>query len=207
MSVLPWVGLSLVEAPASEPITPEMARLQCSLGDSAEFDAKLAPICAAARERVEDATGRKIILQTWDVFYACLNNPIILPFGKLAEVTQMAYTPSTGAAVNFTIAGGDILSGSTVLAHVEADEAPYATGRIVLAYGQQWPTSTLKTSRPVRVRIKVGWTEGNVPARLIQAMQLLVGDWFRNSEDTKDGQSYRIPNGFEFLVRDYIVHA
>lgn len=204
---LPWVGLSLVDAPASEPITAEMARLQCSLGDSIEFDTKLAAIRAAARERVEDATGRKCILQTWDVFYDCLANPIILPFGKLSEVTQMAYAPSTGSAVNFTITTGNILSGSTVLAHVEADEAPYATGRIVLAYGQSWPTATLKTSRPVRVRIQVGWTAGNVPARLIQAMQLLVGDWFRNSEDSKDGQSYRIPNGFEFLIRDYIINA
>lgn len=205
---VPWTALTLVNAPAEEPILIEAARLQCSLGESTDFDARLTPLIAAARSKVEDVTGRKLVSQTWDVFYDCLMNPIVLPFGKLSEVAQFAYSPSVGSPVSFTITDGDVISGSTTLAHVEADnEATYSTGRIILAYGQQWPTATLRTSRPIRIRIIVGWQVANIPPRLIQAVKLLVGHWFRNTEETSDSQTYPIPHGFESLVQDYIVLA
>lgn len=203
-----WTGYKLITAATVEPVSMDDARIQCALGDSSVFDSELDMYITAARDRVETITARRLVTQTWDVFYPCLMDPIVLPFGNLQEVTEFEYTDSAGTTVAFTITGDDVLSGSQVIANVETNNGePSSTGRIRLAYSQQWPSVTFATSRPVRIRAVFGWERENIPPALLQANRLLIGDWFRNREATKDTPMFESPNGLASLVSDYVVYA
>jgi uncharacterized phiE125 gp8 family phage protein len=69
---------------------------------------------------------------------------------------------------------------------VVADTEP---GIITLARDKTWPTPTLRTVAPIRVRYVAGYgaTAASVPSRYKQAILLLVGHWYENREAVNIG--------------------
>jgi len=147
-------------------------------------DTLLTSIITAAREQVEDITGRSLITQTWDYYLNSFprDNHITLPFGNLQTVTSVAFTDSDGTVTTLT-AGTDYL--------VEANGETF--GRLVLPYGMTWPSDTLYPSNPIAIRFVCGWTSAAlVPFKIKAAMLLVASDLYENREGQNlSNQSYQ----------------
>lgn len=69
----------------------------------------------------------------------------------------------------------------------------------------QWPTLTYSVNT-IKIQFRAGYeldSDGNgvVPKAIRQAIMLMVGDWYKNREDSNDKQAYTIPNGAQALLR------
>jgi uncharacterized phiE125 gp8 family phage protein len=167
--------LSLVYAPALEPVTLAEAKNHLRVDDDSENEL-IDALRVAAREYVETFTGRKLITQTWDLkldAFPC-ERCIELPFAPVSAVSSISYVDANGdtqtwASSNYT---SDTPSG------------PFAMpGRIVPAYTVSWPT-TRNVINAVTVRFVAGYgaTVHTTPYLLRAAIKLLVGHWYANRE-------------------------
>lgn len=188
-------------APTAEPLTLEEAKGQARV-DEGDEDALLGRLISAARELVESHTRRQVMMATWrltlDRFpVGLLNDPtspaieghdLILPRPNLLAVTSITYVDAAG--VTQTMDAADYVVGT--------DETP---GRISLAYNASWPTTRAQAGAVV-VTYRAGYYDSTpgedesdeeeaarlaaalaaVPARIKQAMALLVAHWFENRE-------------------------
>jgi len=56
-------------------------------------------------------------------------------------------------------------------------------GKIVLAYGKSWPTTTLTTVNAIEIQTTAGYgAAAAVPQMIKQAILLLIGHWYANRE-------------------------
>ena len=166
--------ITLKTAPLKQPLTLAEAKehLRIELSDVTEDDLVLSLIKAACK-RAEDFLGRRLITQTY--YYYLKQWPkgdyIILPYGKLQAGAIITYTDSNEAPYTF----------SSTLYYTDTDSEP---GRIVLRYGESWPTDTLDSKNPIRVEFICGYgTDPNdVPATIRTGIKYLIGHWHSNRE-------------------------
>ena len=145
----------------------------CLTATSIEDDL-LNSIITAAREHIEDITRRQIITATWDYFLDNFpdTNYIKLPYGNLQSVSYIKYTDSDGTQTTMTVTT-DYL--------VEQNGEYY--GRIVLPYGESWPSFTAYPTQPIVIRYVAGWTtRALVPYKIKAAMLLICANLYVNRE-------------------------
>jgi uncharacterized phiE125 gp8 family phage protein len=197
--------LTLVTPPSAEPVTLPEARLQLrlyatgSLENIAE-DAYIAGLITAARDYVENVTGRALVTQTWDVFFDRWpwGDAITLPKAPLQSVTSLTYYDTDRTAATLT-------EGTEFT--VDTDSAP---GRIVLENGEIWPTTQLHPNNPIKIRFVAGYldtssppdTVAGVPANIKHAIKLLVTHWYGQRTPTGDVVA-SIPWGVDALLAPY----
>lgn len=172
--------LSMVTAPAIEPVTLQEAKAHLRVDDNSENEL-IDSLRVAAREYVENFTSRKLITQTWDLkldAFPC-GNCLDLPFAPVASVSSISYidtagTTQTWASSNYTV---DAPSGAFAM-----------PGRITPAYQVIWP-ATRNVINAVTVRFVVGYgaTVYTVPYLLRAAIKLLIGHWYANREPVAVG--------------------
>ncbi|HUQ68746.1 MAG TPA: head-tail connector protein [Planctomycetaceae bacterium] len=170
-------GLTVVTAPAIEPVTLPEAKRQCRIADSiVAFDVELNALIIAARRYCEIATGKAFITQTLrltlDRFPGWRDEHTIrLPRGPLQTVSSIQYTDSAGVT-------------QTVAAASYVVDASGEVGRVALADGYEWPTDAIEQIAAVKVNYVAGYglTAASVPQTIRQAMLLLIGHWFANKE-------------------------
>jgi uncharacterized phiE125 gp8 family phage protein len=141
-------------------------------------DTLLNDIITSAREHVEDICRRAIITQTWDY---CLpgwpsSNFIKLPYGNLQTVTSIKYRES-----DWLTSADDITltEGTDYLVETNGEYC----GRVVLPYGESWPSGTLYPSNPITIRFVCGWTTAAlVPYKIKAAMKMICADIYENRE-------------------------
>ncbi|MFA6100450.1 MAG: head-tail connector protein [Patescibacteria group bacterium] len=162
----------------------------CEFGTSILTNAATSPeddlltaLIQAARERVEDETRRALLTQTWDYCPQSNRWPstdfIKIPYGNLQIVTSVKYTDCDGTETT-------LVEGTDYTVELNGEQH----GRIVLPYGESWPTATLSPSNPIVIRFVCGWTTAaNVPSRIRTAIKMLVGDLYENRESTVTQQS------------------
>jgi len=142
-------------------------------------DDLITALITAAREMVEDETGRALITPTWD--YSIQGFPagqaIKLPFGNLQTVTSVKYKDTAGATTTMTAT-------TEYLAETNGEQC----GRVVLPYGVVWPSGTLYPSNPITTRFVCGYgaTVASVPAKIRTAIQMLVADMYNDRGDKSD---------------------
>jgi uncharacterized phiE125 gp8 family phage protein len=141
-------------------------------------DILLTNLIKAAREYCENFQGRSYITQTWDLLLDDWPDEdyIKVPYPPLVSVSSVKYydTDSTEA----TMDSGDY--------YVDTYAEP---GRIVLGYGESWPSTTLRPANGVIVRFVAGYgAAASVPQCVKQAMLMLIGHWYENRESTLTGQ-------------------
>ncbi len=144
-------------------------------------DPYLTAILKAAREHVEDITGRAILTQTWDYYLDEFpgDDYIQLPFGNLQSVTHIKYTDSDGTQTTMTV---------TTEYLVETNGEGY--GRIVLPYGETWPSFTEYTSNPIVIRFIAGWTTAAlVPYKIKAAIKMIAADLHEMRGEPTIGQT------------------
>lgn len=168
------MGLSLVTAPAVEPVTLAEARLHLkSDTDVTADDTLISALIVAARELAEAETRRALITQTWkltlDEFPADCD-PIRVPRPNLLTVTGITYVDTDGAT--------QTLASSTYT--VLTDRLP---GEIHLAYDEEWPeTRAVPNAVAVTFTCGYGAAASAVPGPIKAAMLLDIGDLYVNRE-------------------------
>lgn len=197
-------------APAEEPVTLTQAQAQCQVEHS-EDDALIGDKVTAAREAIENETSRALITQTWDVYPPCFPcGDIALPLGNLQSIGTFEWTDTAGATSSWTVSGSNLLSGSTVMAHIDTVSEP---ALIRLAYGQVWPTATLKTINPIHIRLTCGYgLAAAVPGPIKAAILLLVRHWYDNRSAVNVGNSMtavsdEVKRGVDSLLANYRLYA
>lgn len=186
--------LALVTPPTTDILTLPEAKAHLRVTNTAE-DALITDLIAAARQRIEEWTKRSLPPQTWRLGldrFPRGREPIVVPRPPLTVVNSVKYDDSDG--VEQTLAG-----------FVADAETRLESGRIVPAFEDLWPV-TRTFINAVRVEFVAGFAAGEVPAEIKQAALLLVGNYFKNREQSVLGSSAtNLPQGVEALLADWTV--
>ena len=200
----------LITAPALGPVSLEEAKAHLRITENTEQDGVLIPqLIDVARTHLETICNRVFITQTWEVYYEQFpaEDCISLPLGQLQSVTEFEWTDSAAQVHAWTVSGLNLMEGAIVRAHVNKVEEP---GEIELAYDQTWPTDTLKTANPIRIKFTCGYGDDSsaVPAPIKQAMLLQIGHLYEHTSEVSMGQSAVIDSkmtarGVDALIENY----
>ena len=159
---------------ATEPITKAEAKEHMNIETAfTEDDDYIDALIVVARKQAEQWTRRKFITETITGYLTTWprSDSICLPYGQLQSVASVKYTDTAGAQSTFSSANYT----------VETTEP----GRIVLNYGEQWPTVTLGPSNPIEIIWDCGYgaAGANVDDLIIHALKIMVADLYENRED------------------------
>ena len=186
-------SLTQTSGPSIEPVTTAEAKHHSRV-DAGADDAYVAGLIKAARERVEQITGRQLITATYELRMHGFYNPILLPRPPLQDVTKIEYVDT----------GGSTQTVSAGIYDVDSHSNP---ARVHLAYAQSWP-SYRSVPNAVTVTYDAGYGDAasDVPSELRHAIKMLVGHWYENREQTIAGTIARpVPMGVPEVCRGYSV--
>lgn len=170
--------LSLVTAPAAEPLTLAEAKLHLRVdSDDTSQDTLITSLIVAAREAVEEHTRRALVTQTWDYVADAFpdgDEPILVGKPPLQSVTTLQYVDADGVLQTWA-ASNYVVDTATI------------DGAIRLAYDVSWP-SAREQYNAVQVRVVAGYgLAAAVPASIKAAMLLLIGHLFEHRESVITG--------------------
>jgi uncharacterized phiE125 gp8 family phage protein len=138
-------------------------------------DTLLEDIRDAAIGHVEDITRRQIMTATWYYYLDAFpgDDFIKLPFGNLQSAgLVITYKDSDGTETTMAL-GTDYL--------IETNGE--GIGRIVLPYGESWPSFTAYPSNPITIEFACGWAAAaSVPKTIKAALLLICADLWANRE-------------------------
>ena len=138
----------------------------------------------AAREYVEEYTGKRLVETKYRVTFDGFMSRIPLTQIPIAEVEKVEYVNPDGDTVEFED-----------WRLVQSDVAAF----IVPTFGSHWP-ATRGDYDVVTVEYRAGHNGSNVPKRIKQAILLLVGDLYENRENNVIGTSVaRLPTADALL--------
>jgi uncharacterized phiE125 gp8 family phage protein len=191
--------LELVTAATQEPVTLEELKRQLRV-TSDDDDEEIKAFGGAAREEVEDATGRVLVTQTWDMhldeFPDGSDTPIEIPLPPCQSVTSVTYYDSS-----------NVLQTWGTAYYVKDYASKVRKARIFPASGQSWP-STYDRPSAVTVRFVAGYGAPTVvPQRLKQAIRVLASTYYEHREDVTQAEVRSLPGPacVERLVGPYKV--
>lgn len=193
----------LVSPPAEEPLTVAEAKLHLRIDeDQEDEDGLVDALISAARQAVEEATGRALITQTWKVFLDdhfpsryWRDAPINLPLPPLQSVTHIKYYDSSGSLIT--------LAGTEYFVDVPAS-------RITLPYLKYWPATSYPRPAAVEVQYVTGYGDeaSDVPPALRAAVKLMVGTLYEHREGIVVGTSAQeLPQAVDFLLNPFRILA
>jgi uncharacterized phiE125 gp8 family phage protein len=165
-------SLVLSTAPTQEPLTIDEVKAFLRI-DTDDDDLLLEGLIKAAREYCETVTRRRLIIQTWKYYLEDWpeTNYIELPYPPLQSITSVIYTDYALTPTTLTLTTNYV---------VETNTEP---GKVVLAYGQSWPTTTLTVKSPISIIYICGYgTPDDVPQSLKQAMLIDIADMMEHRE-------------------------
>ena len=211
-------GHRRLSGPAIEPITLDALKAHLRITGTAE-DAELSLFIAAAREQIEELTGRALITQEWrltldrwpgarhvwwdgvqqgaigDLEGAAAFNAVELPRYRLQTVNELRVlgtdgTPTTVALTDFV---------------VDIEQEP---GRLVLRSGSTWPVA-LQTANAIEIDYTAGYgvTANSVPAALrLAILQMAANAYQHRGDECTMEDAYRM-SGAAGIVRAFrVIH-
>lgn len=186
------MGLTLVTAPASEPLTTAEAKSHLRV-DITDDDTLIDAYVKAARQYVEEDMGRALITQTWDYTldeFPADGSAIQIPRPPLQSVTSVTYVDSAGATQTLSSANYIVNTGKR-------------NGEITLAYGQTWP-ATREQANAVTIRFVAGYGAASaVPETIKTAVRLTLGDLYGNREGSIVGATHIVNPAVAALLGPY----
>ena len=169
---------AVITQPILEPISLADIKEHLRITHSDEDDL-LTAYATAARQYVEQRTGRTLMQTTWewvaDRFPGASNCGLVLPMAApLLSVTNVKYTDSDAVITTWPAANYI----------VNIDAMP---GHVIPAYGSTWPSYTPYPSGSVRIRYVAGLSTAASPLiypaeNLLNAIRLLTGGFYENRE-------------------------
>ena len=190
------MGLTLITAPTTEPVTLEEAKQHLRV-DTSDDDGLIAGYVLAARHWVESQCG-PMLTQTWDYMvddaWPMIEHryAIPIPLRPVQSVTSVTYVDSAGAS-------------QTLSAALYQTVLNVPTPYITRAYGASWPTVRDQPAC-ITVRFVAGYGAhpGSIPDPLRVAMLMLVGSFYEHREEVVVGQTaVKVPFGVEALIAPY----
>lgn len=179
---------TLVTAPASEPVTATEAKKQLELGSGSDHDDQLTLLIEAARQQWEHDTDSALMAQTWRVYFDSFGCGLQLPKAPVQSITSVKYYD---------------LDNSQQTLSTSVYSTDLASGRIVLAYDQSWPSYVSRWDA-IEVDYAIGVADAaDVPAIAKQAILLLIGHYFEN-RDMVMSEAMQSLRPYEALVRRYM---
>lgn len=198
----PYFVVSTITPPSLEPV--DLADVKTHIEyDADDRDDLIAGFISAAREWVENYTGRTLFDTTLEL--AAEGYPdwqIYLPKPPIIEIVSFKYRTSDGT--DTTLAADQ---------YTLTDEFSLQP-RIVPAYGVAWPSTRWQASS-LRIRYRAGYARAGspdernlIPASLKAAVQLMTGHLFEHREAVSEVQNMaEIPLGVMALCRPYRVEG
>ncbi|MFQ5535459.1 MAG: head-tail connector protein [Sphingomonadales bacterium] len=192
------MALSLVTAPAAEPITLAEAKDHLRITGT-DDDVYITRLIAAARQHVDGSDGilgRALITQTWDLFLPKFPAEIRVPLPPLQSVTSIKYIDAGG--ITQTLAASEYT--------VDVKRQP---GRIVEAFGKSWP-ATRDVPNAVEVRFDAGYglADSDVPEPIRHALLFFIAHLFERREPVVTGTTVaKIPDAADALLASYRIHG
>lgn len=124
-----------------------------------------------ARRYVEELAKRSLITQTRTQSYDYMPcSPVLLRYGPVQQVNSVAYTDTNEAAQTL----------ASTYYNVDAVRNP---GRLLVAYGQTWPTAFNKANSVVITYVAgFGATGKSVPNIYRRAIIVLCTHWYQNRD-------------------------
>lgn len=204
------MAVKVITAPSVEPISLEQAKAHLRV-DTADQDDLIEALITAAREAVEDITGRALITQTLEIALDYFVAPpdlryVTYPYLVTAKAIRLPKPPLI-ALKRITYIDGD---GNEVLLHDEVGSPTVISdlvvdtysvpGRLVPASGGNWP-AVQDRANAVTIRYTAGYGDDgeDVPKPITQAMLLLIGHYHENPSAVGDPKA-ELPMGVEFLL-------
>jgi uncharacterized phiE125 gp8 family phage protein len=165
------MSLSLTTAPAAEPVTLDAAKAHLRV-DTADDDALITSLVAAARARAEWHTGRAFVTQSWTLWldrWPC-DSIIEIPLPPLQSVSSVtAYAPDNTATV---------LDAATYQVDLVASPA-----RLALKPNAS-PPAALRALNAVAIAFTAGYGDASdVPAPIQQAILTIVAALYAHRGD------------------------
>ncbi len=185
---------ALVTKPADVPVSLTEVKSHLNV-DHTNDDFLIDGYVSAAVTQVENILNRKLITQTWKVFFDDWPDEyFITPFGKVQSVTSVKYKDTAGT--------------ESTLAVTEYIVDTYADpGRIVLGYNKSWPTTELYPSNPITIQYVCGYGDADdVPGPIKSAILLMVGDFYAHRESVVIGNAImmaEVPGYITNLLASY----
>lgn len=188
--------LSLITAPTLEPLTIQEVRDFLRV-TSTDEDALLGRLILAARDALEDLTGRQLLTATWDLFLDRFPEfdwePLVVPRPPLLTVTSVTYLDTSGVSQTWPAAEYT----------VQPFVGPHPpNGTIAPKAGEQYP-STRRVPHAVTVRFTAGYgpNPSDVPGDVKNALLVLVAQAFEHREAVVVGQMVaEMPWGLRGLI-------
>lgn len=168
------MGLSVVTAPASEPVSLADMKLFLRVTEATQNDI-ISSLISAARRVIEDKIGFSLMTATFD-FTArkwpdlSMGHRIYLPRNPITSITSIQYINqlsvlTTYSSTEYTLIGSTAFEPAYVRWH---PDYPF------------WPTIR-DVVDAIRIRFVAGYSSAaNVPANLKLAVKLLVAHWYDN---------------------------
>ena len=188
------MSVRLITPPAVEPVDLESLKRHLRV-EHAEDDALILTLGRAAREFGEMYTRRAWITQTWERTLNSFASVIRLPFPPLLSVTSIKYVDAAGVTQTVAPAGYTVDQAGE-FAHVYP------------SYQANWPLDLRAHPRGVAIRFVAGYgntpetiaapQSASVPGAGLAAVKLIVGDLYKNREESVVGN---IINRVPFAAR------
>jgi uncharacterized phiE125 gp8 family phage protein len=186
----------LITAPSVSPLSLADAKVHLRVDAViTRDDDYITALIDAAADVAQMHTNRQFITAVYDAFFDSWPTDSYLYIGKnpVQTIDSVKYTDTTGATITLT-EGTDY----------EVDTA----SEPARVYIKTTP-ALYDGPAPIAVRFTAGYGNAgtNVPTALIQAMQLLVGNFYEMRQDAQIGQSLaEIPTSSRFLLNRYKIH-
>lgn len=162
------LNLGLTSAPATEPVTLIEAKAHLRVVDTAE-DTLIGTLISAARQHVENETGRALITQTYTLRLDSWPTVVYLPRPPAISITSVAYTDAAGATHTLSTGAYALVPSSD-------------PGQLIFN-SDLLPADALANVAPIAIAYTAGYgAAAAVPQALKQAMLLLLGHWYVNRE-------------------------
>jgi uncharacterized phiE125 gp8 family phage protein len=169
-------GLILNTPPAEEPIALAEAKAHLRV-EHADEDAVIEGLIGAAREFVEERSGRQLVTATWDITLCSFprgRRPIKLPKWPTLSVATISYLDTNGDAQTWDAANY----------RVDTSREP---ALVAPAMGVSYPVPAVD-SAAVTIHAVAGYgAAAAVPQAAKQAILLLVAHWYENREASTAG--------------------
>lgn len=183
------MSLKINTQPTTEPVSLDEAKLHLRV-DSTDEDVLIQSYIKAARIYAEKFQNRAFVTQTWDLWLDAFPSKdyLEIPLPPLQSITSIKYYDTANTEATMTA--------SDYFVDVKSDP-----GRVCLAYGKTWPSTTLRDYNGVDITFVTGYGVAElVPENVKSAIKLLVGHFYEHREAMTDKSLSEVPMAVESLL-------
>ena len=174
------MALKLITPPAALPVSLADAKGHLRV-DVPDDDALITAMLGAAAQMAEQATGRALMPQTWQIGLDAFPRAFELTRVPAASITSLVYADPTGTdqtlgTMNYTLNNSD----------------DFGVAVVVPSYGNAWPATRCQPSA-VRLTYVAGYADAaSVPESIKSWIKLQVGAMYENRSTESIRQTYAL---------------